>query len=273
MELQGKKTTYCTAQLTRGTVREVLEYRTLLWTLTLSELRNRYKGSVLGFLWTFMNPLLMLVVYSIVFSTIMRINIPHYPVFLFVGLLAWNMFASSVQSSAGVVLRQAGLVKKIYFPRHILPMAVVGGSLINLLLSYSILIPFMLINGFKPQIRWLEVPLFIAIEALMAAGISFIISGATVYLRDLEHIISIVIMAWFYVTPVLYSITMVHNPYSLLIKANPVSGCIIALQDILYFGTPLHWKVTLYSAIVAVMVFICGWGAFTRLSIRFAEEV
>lgn len=252
---------------------EVFRFRYLLWSFMLSELRTRYKGSVLGFLWTFVNPLLTLLVYSIVFSTVLRIKMADYASFLLVGLLSWNMFASAIQSSAGVVLRQAGLVKKVYFPRQLLPLAVVGSNLLNFVFSCCILLPFLVIRGHAPGVNWLWLFPLTLTEAIMAAGFSFFASAINVYLRDVEHILSIILMLWFYVTPIVYSPYMIPHRLLQLFKLNPVSGCIFGFQSVLYFQTPLHWKLELYSSIVAMWVFLSGWYVFTKMSARFAEEI
>ncbi|MCL6444268.1 MAG: ABC transporter permease [Alicyclobacillus sp.] len=245
----------------------------MLWTMVMSELRTRYKGSVLGFLWTFLNPLLLLVVYSVVFSTIMRINLPHYAAFLMIGLLSWNMFATTVQSASGVVIRQASLVKKIYFPRQILPLAVVGGSVINFGLSLTILLPFIVLSGYRPNAMWLVIIPVVLLEAVLTAGFSMLLAAVTVFLRDLEHILGILLMALFYLTPVVYPMQMVPPVYRELIKLNPMTGYVVSLHSILYSHTPLHWKLCIYSAVFAMVAFFVGWAVFDRLGRRFAEEV
>jgi len=254
-------------------LRELIEYRYLWFELTLSELRTRYKGSVLGFLWAFANPLLTLIVYSIVFSNVMRIRMPHYSAFLFIGILSWNMFASAVQASAGVVVRQAGLVKKIYFPRQVLPLAVVGGSVMNFLFSCVILLPFLVAEGYYPTISWLWLIPLTFCEAVMAAGFALLVSAVNVYLRDLEHVLSIVLMLWFYITPIVYTPSMIPDRLSEFFKLNPLSGCILGFQSVLYFHSPLHWKLGLYSMSFAVVVFVVGWLVFSWLNKRFAEEI
>lgn len=256
-----------------GALRELIQYRYLWFELTLSELRTRYKGSVLGFLWAFANPLLTLIVYSIVFSNVMRIRIPHYSAFLLIGILSWNMFASAVQASAGVVVRQAGLVKKIYFPRQVLPLAVVGGSVMNYLFSCVILLPFLVAEGYYPTISWLWLIPLTLCEAVMAAGFALLVSAANVYLRDVEHVLSIVLMLWFYITPIVYTPSMIPGRLSEFFKLNPLSGCILGFQSVLYYHSPLHWKLELYSMSFAVVVFVIGWFVFSWLSKRFAEEI
>lgn len=254
-------------------LREVIKYRSMLYSLIMSELRTRYRASVLGFLWTFINPLLMLIVYSIVFSIIMRINMNHYSVFLFIGLLGWNMFATAVQSSSGVIIRQSSMVNKIYFPREILPLSVVGGSVFNYILSLVVLIPVLFLYGYWPTWLWLFFPLILLVGALMTAGFSLIFSALNVYFRDFEHMLGIFIMLWFYLTPIVYPISLIPKGYVNLIKLNPVVSVVLSLQDIFYYHQPLRWRLFLYGSIFAVIIFITGWKLFDRLSRRFAEEV
>lgn len=252
---------------------EIYQYRAMFWGLVTSDLRTRYKGSVLGFLWTFLNPLLMLVVYSLVFSTIMRVSMPHYPAFLFIGLLAWNLFATSVQSAVGVINRQGSMVKKIYFPREILPLAIVVSSAINYIFSLAILVPFLIISGLEPSWTWLFVPLILVVECIAAAGFALLFSSINVYLRDVEHVLGIFLMAWFYVTPVVYSLKMIPQKYIELFKINPVADFVVSFQDALYYHQMLRWKLFLYGIVISVAVLYFGWKVFNRLSRRFAEEV
>lgn len=259
--------------MVRSRIAEIVEYRSMLWSLILSELRTRYKGSILGFLWTFVNPLLMLVIYSLVFSFIMRVSIKHYSAFLFIGILAWNMFASSVQGSASVIVNRSSLVKKIYFPRAILPMSVVGGALVNYLLSFAILIPFLLLSGIRPTFSWSFVPLILLFETFLALGLSLLCASLNVYFRDLEHMLGIFLMAWFYLTPVVYTYTIIPNNLLLVFKSNPMSGILIMLQDVLFYGHSVRWKLFVYTAVISILVLYLGWAVFERLNRRLAEEV
>ena len=252
---------------------EVYAYRSMLWSMIVSDLRTRYKGSVLGFLWTFMNPLLLLLVYMLVFSTVMRIKLTNYAVYLFIGLLAWNVFANSVQSASSVIVRQASMVKKIYFPRAILPLAIVGGSVMNYLFSLAILIPLLLLFGYYPSFSWLWLVVILLIETLFTAGVALIVSSVNVYFRDVEHVLSIFMMMWFYITPVVYPITMVPHRLGQLFKLNPMTDLIYSFQSIFYYQQPMHWKLFVYAIFVSIIVFVIGWRVFQRLSRRFAEEV
>jgi lipopolysaccharide transport system permease protein len=254
-------------------LKEIISFRAMLWSLIVSELRTRYKGSFLGFLWTFVNPILMLVVYSTVFATVLRFNIPHYTAFLFIGLLSWNLFATSVQSSTNVIVRQSSLIKKIYFPREILPLSVVGGSLINYLLSLAILLPFLWFDGLHFTRVSIYFPLIVIIELFFTTGLSLLLAAINVYLRDTEHMLGIILMAWFYVTPVFYSMNMIPLQYRRIYDYNPMSDITLFFQDIFYYHTQPESITVLMCAIASLVVFIAGWYVFDYLSKRFAEEV
>jgi ABC-2 type transport system permease protein len=253
--------------------REIYQYRGMLWGMVSSDLRTRYKGSVFGFLWTFLNPLLMLLVYGMVFKTVMRVSLPHYLVFLFIGLLGWNLFATSILSAVSVINRQSSIIKKIYFPREILPISIVLASTINYLLSLVILLPFLIFSGLYPNWDWVFLPIILLFEVIFSIGLSLFFSAINVFLRDVEHILGIVVMAWFYMTPIVYSLSMIPKGYVQLFKINPVVGFIVSYQDILYYHLPPRWKLFLYSAIISLMVLAFGWMVFRRLNRRFAEEV
>ena len=245
----------------------------MLWGMISSDLRTRYKGSIFGFLWTFLNPLLMLLVYGMVFKTVMRVSLPNYLLFLFIGLLGWNMFANSVIASVGVINRQSSIVKKIYFPREILPISIVLASAINYLLSLVILIPFLILTGYYPTLNWLYWPLILLVEIVFTIGLSLLFSAINVFLRDVEHMLGIVMMAWFYLTPIVYTMVMIPQKYLNYFKLNPIAGIIASYQSILYYQLPPRWKIFLYSIVISFAVLVIGWLVFRKLNKRFAEEV
>jgi ABC-2 type transport system permease protein len=203
----------------------------------------------------------------------MKVTMPHYALYMFIGLLAWNLFATGVQSSSSVIVRQASLVKKIYFPREILPLSVVGGSVINYILSLVILIPFLLLSGYMPTLFWLYIPVILLMEALFTSGMSLLLSSVTVYLRDIEHMLGIALMLWFYLTPVVYSTTMLSPRLAELFKLNPVADVVLSFQSALYYKEDPHWKLFLFGFVISTFVLLLGWFVFVRLNRRFAEEV
>lgn len=255
------------------TIREIYQYREMLKNMVAKELRQRYKGSILGFLWTFLNPLMMLAVYSIVFSTVMKINLKNYSFFLFVGLLPWNFFSTSVLISAGSVVQNSNLIKKIYFPREVLPMAVSITGLINFLLSLLILIPAMLFFKVKLTVALVALPVIIILELVMVLGFTLLVSSLNLYFRDLEHILGVSMMAWFYLTPIIFPIEMIPKRFLWLVNLNPVAPLILAYQNILYYGAFPKWHTLGFALLFSVALLIIGMLTFRHLKRNFAEEI
>ena len=188
-------------------LKELYEYREMIFSLVRKDLRGRYKGSVLGFLWTFINPLLQLVVYTIVFSVIMRASYEQYYLFLFVALVPWMFFSSSVTDGASSILREKDMVKKIYFPREVLPIATVTSAFVNMILTFIVVFGVVIIAGRGIHIHaMLCLPIVMIVEYILCLGIALIVSSITVYLRDLQYILGIFVMALQYLTPVMYGV-------------------------------------------------------------------
>ena len=175
------------------TIHELYEYRTMIGSMIRRDLRGRYKGSALGFAWTFLNPLLQLAVYTLVFSMIMRAGIKDYYLFLFVALIPWIFFSTSVSAGASCIMAQKDIVKKIYFPREVLPISHVTCQLVNMLLSMVVVLAVLLLSGKGISFKAiLYLPPVIVAEYLLALSITMIVSAVTVYLRDLEHVLVII---------------------------------------------------------------------------------
>lgn len=255
-------------------LKEIYNYRTMIASLIQRDLRGRYKGSVLGFAWTFLNPLLQLVVYTAVFSTIMRAGIEDYYLFLFVALIPWIFFSASLTGGASCIWSQKELVKKIYFPREVLPIAHVTCQLVNMLFSFVIVFAALLISGRGINLAVLPylIPV-ILVEYLLALGIAFISSSLTVYFRDLEHILVNIAMAWQFLSPVMYSVDMVPEKLQGIFMMNPMSSVIIAYRDILYYHQAPHMKTLVTAVCLGVGLLVIGWFLFGRLEKHFAEEL
>lgn len=257
-----------------NTLKELYQYRTMISSLIKRDLRGRYKGSVLGFAWTFLNPLLQLGVYTLVFSRIMRAGISDYYLFLFVALIPWLFFSTSVSAGAGCVLAQKEMVKKIYFPREVLPIAHVTCSLVNMLLTFIVVFAVLLISGKGVNpIALLYLPIVILAEYILAISLTMIVSGLTVYLRDLEHIMAIVTMAWQFLTPVMYSIDMVPEDLLPIFNLNPMTPIIVAYRDILYYKQVPKLQTLVHGFLFSVVLLIIGWNLFGHLKKHFAEEM
>lgn len=245
----------------------------MLKNLVKKDLRTRYKGSVLGFLWTFVNPLLQLVVFTIVFSTVMRINIDKFYMFLFVALLPWIFFSTSVQVSAGTIIANKDLVKKIYFPKAVLPLSVVTSGLMNLLFSFVIVFIVLIISKIGITINIIYLPLVIFVEYLITLGISLLVSSLNVYFRDLEHILGVLLMGWFYFTPIIYPVEMIPKSYLKLFFLNPITPIIISFRDILYYGKAPDFVMLGLTLLIGLFTVIFGYNVFKILQKNFAEEI
>jgi ABC-2 type transport system permease protein len=254
-------------------LKELWGYRQMIASLVRKELRTRYKGSILGFLWTFINPLLQLLVYSVVFSVIMRIDIDNYAMYLFVGLVPWIFCATSITTGSVSVIGSAGLVQKIYFPRIVLPIVSVCSNFMNMLYSFIIVVAALILTG--TGISWYicYLPIIMVIEFVFVLGLAFVFSALTVFLRDLEHLLGIITMVWFYLTPILYSIDMIPDNFKAIAYANPMTSIIIFYRNILFDQVMPQFSTLITTVIFAVVLVVVGYFLFQKLQKRFAEEL
>ena len=254
--------------------KELFLYRSMISNLVRKDLRGRYKGSVLGFLWTFINPLFQLIVYTIVFATILRSDIDKYYLFLFVALIPWIFFSTCLTGAATCFLGQSAIVTKIYFPREVLPISFVTSAFVNML--YCFIIVFIVVAfsgvGFVLEaLIWL--PIVMAIEYILGLGIALISSSITVYFRDLEHILGILSLAWMYMTPIMYSSDVVPKAYQFYFNLNPMTPIISAYRDILYYGRVPEALALIQAFSFGMMLLMAGIMTFGQLKRRFAEEL
>jgi len=254
-------------------LKEIYAYRELLANLVAKELRSRYKGSVLGFFWTFFNPLLMLVVYTVLFSYVMRAGIEKYAMFLFVALLPWNYLANSVLQGAACLVQNSSLIKKVYFPREVLPLSVVLTNMVNYLLSLFILIPALLIFKVRLTAALAAFPAVLLAQTLLVASLALLVSAANVYFRDLEHITGVLLTVWFFLSPVLYPVDMVPEGARKFFVLNPATPIVEAYRDIFFKGTWPDWGgLAGVAGACAVLLAVCWW-VFDRLQRGVAEEI
>jgi len=253
-------------------LKELYDYREMIVALVHRDLKGRYKGSVLGFAWTFVNPLLQLCVYTLVFSVIMRNGIEDYYLFLFVTLVPWIFFSTSVSAGSTCIRSQGGMLTKIYFPREVIPISFVTSQFVNMALSLIVVFVVLLLSprGLNP-IALLYLPLVMIIEYIMALGMTMIISALTVYFRDLEYLMNVVTMAWQFLTPVMYGIDSVPEKLRFVFNLNPMSSVMIAYRDILYYGQAPDLKTLIVAVIFGIVVMLVGVKVFGRLKKHFAE--
>lgn len=254
--------------------KNLYEYREMIRSLIKRDLKGRYKNSVLGFLWTFLNPLFQLIIYTFVFSVIMPMNIENYYIHLFVALVPWIFTSSCMTGGSRVILDQQDMVKKIYFPREILPISFTTSQFINMLLSMLVILAVVLATGHGVNMAaLLFLPLVMIVQYLFCLGIVMICSGITVYLRDMEMILGIVSFAWMYLTPVIYSENMVPEKYRTLYYLNPMTPIIVAYRKILYYKEIPEVLQLLQVGLAGIAGVAAGTFIFRKLQRRFVEEL
>ncbi len=246
----------------------------MIFSLVKKDLRGRYKGSVLGFMWTFINPLLQLCIYTVVFSTIMRMGIDKFYMFLFVALVPWLFFNACLGGGATSVIGNKDLVKKIYFPRLVLPISYVTSCFVNMLLTFIVIFAVIAVTGFGVNVvALLFLPIIMLVEYVLALGISFISSACTVYFRDLEHILGIVGMAWMYLTPVVYPAEMVPEKFRFFFYLNPMTPIVQAYRDILYYKQIPQLSTLGLATGFGVFFVVFGYFLFNKMQKGFIEEL
>jgi ABC-type polysaccharide/polyol phosphate export permease len=257
----------------------LLRYRGLIESLVARELKARYRGSVLGFFWSFVNPLLLLVVYSVVFKYILPPNfrdVSNYSLFMFCGILPWTWFTSSLLESSGVLISSGNLIKKVLFPAEILPIVTVLANMIHFALGLPILALFLIY--FRAPITPLELlwfPVTMLVQLIFTLGCALVLSALTVHFRDIRDILGHLLTIWFFATPVIYPYKQLAGTrLETLLDFNPMSHLIITYQEILYFRGPVghaFWLLVLGG--ISVVFFLFGYFVFDRLRDTFAEEV
>jgi ABC-type polysaccharide/polyol phosphate export permease len=264
--------------------------RELLDNLVRKELKVRYKESVFGFLWSLVTPLLMTAVFSLVFSYFLRIPVDDFAAYFLAGFLVWQFFANSVNASVGAIVSNGSLIRKVYFPRELLPLSLVISQGVHFLLALAAVAPFFAVwRG----LNWFTLPavlLGLVLLTLFTAGVSMLFAAANVRFRDLQELVQVIFLAWFYLTPVIYPLYFVTNnaPQFLdFVKANPMFWFVQLFHRALY-GVPQasdpenlqslgpvwpEWQILVACTVLAVVTFVVGYALFTRLAVSFAKEV
>jgi lipopolysaccharide transport system permease protein len=258
----------------RRTFAGLHQYRHLLSNLVWKDLKLKYRGSVIGFLWSLANPILMAIVYTIAFTKILGLRSEGFVLYLMLGLLAWTFFASSASMSTGAIADNGGLVKSVWFPRAILPTATVLFNLAQYLLSVLVIVPLMLAwYRIAPAPPMLLFPIVVALQLVFTIGIALMLATGAAFLRDIRHLVEIAITMLFWLTPIVYDVRGLPDPYRYLILATPMSPYVAAYQDIFYFQRwpdPSIWAAAIGYAGLALAI---GLWLIVRYEDHFAEQV
>ncbi len=253
---------------------ELFQYRALLWALTTRELKARYRGSALGVVWTLLNPTLLMLVYALLFSVYMRVEMEHYTYFMFVGLLPWIWFSTAVAGGATSVCDRRDLLTKVRFPPQVLPTTVVLHHAINFIISLPLLVGLMVISGVMPSGWVLLLPLLWLIQLAFTLGLSYLVAAATVVFRDLQQIVANLLTLVFFLTPVLYASSFIPEKYrALAIYANPMAALVTSYHDVLYYHRAPDPLAVLSATVAAVSLLAIGSAFFERQREDFAELV
>jgi ABC-type polysaccharide/polyol phosphate export permease len=218
-------------------LQECITYRSLIKNLVLKDLKLKYRGSVLGVIWSLLRPLMLIAVYTIAFKFVVRIKMDNYAFFLLVGLLPWNFFSGAAMASTEAVIGNGDLIKKVYFPRETLPIATVLFNFAQYLLALVVFIPIFFFMGAFP-LSWAVLLFFplLALHLLFTVGAALCLSALTSSFRDVAHLTEVGLVLFFWVTPIIYSITMVPPQYQVLMKLSPLASFAVGYQDILFWG-------------------------------------
>ena len=253
--------------------KNLYNYRELLKTSVKKEIRGKYKNSFLGVLWSFLNPLLQILVYAIVFPLILKNNEENYVIFLCCGLIPWTFFSTAITRAAFTMIENGNIIKKVYFPREILPISIATSEAINFLISTIIIIAFVLIYGVGVTQFILYYPIIFIVQYILILGISFIVSSITVYVRDLQHLIGVALQLLFYATPIVYNANTIPENFKWILNLNPMTYVINAYRDIFYNQVAPDVKSLLIVAGIMIAICIVGYMIFNKLQKGFAEEL
>ena len=252
---------------------ELYHYRELLKTNVQKEIRGKYKGSFLGVLWSFLNPLLMVLVYAIVFPYLMRVQQEHYLIYLITGIIPWIFFTTVVTSGCNCVWINGGIIKKVYFPRSILPISVVCAGLVNFLISCIVILLFLIFGGVGLSFNIIWVIPLALIQSLFSLGLLFILSAINVYVRDIEYIVQFFINLLFYATPIIYNVEMLPDKFRQLLMFNPMAHFINQYRNIFYYKAMPDFLSMLFMLCLSIIMLVIGYCIFKKLEKGFAEEV
>ena len=253
--------------------REIYAYRELIWALALKELRVRYKRSVLGFFWALLNPALLMLVLTLVFGTLMRIGVPHYSVFLLSVLLPWTFFSQALAYSVESIVGNGGLLKQVRVAKLVFPVAALVSNIINFLLSLIPLLLLIAVLRFPFHWTWIYLPIPMLGLFLFTLGVAFFFATINVFYRDVSHIVQILLTAWFYLSPIIYSMDFVPAKYHWILRLNPLLYILNGFRLSIYYGLLPSWKSVAMSLACGLISLVVGLSVFRRYERSFVYYI
>jgi ABC-2 type transport system permease protein len=257
-----------------GSLAALVQYRELIRNLVFKDLKLKYRGSVFGFLWSLLNPMVMMTVYLIVFRYLMPIRGAGFVFLLLLGILSWTFFASSASMGAGSIVDNAGLLKTVHFPRAVLPISSVLFNLAQYLLTILAFLPFMLlVYRMPPPPALLLFPVFVLLQLAMTMGVALALAAGVAFFRDIRHLLDIALMVMFWTTPIIYDYETIPAAWQKVVLLSPMSPFVLAYQQIAYYGRVPDRDVWLVAIAYAAVAFVGGFALFTRVQHEFVEQV
>lgn len=254
-------------------LKELYRYRNLIWNLSVSEFKLRYKNSVLGYFWSLLEPLLMLTVLYLVFSNLMRVQVEYYQLFLLFGIILWNFFSRSTGIGMFSIVGKPGMVKKIYFPRDIFVISSCITALLMSLFESVVFVIFMIVFRVPVSPTLIYLPFILVMLFVFSLGVSMTLSALNVYFRDMQFIWDVFMQAAFFGTPILYTLDMFPESLRTIALLNPMARIIISARNTVIYSTPATTEDMVFIGVSALFFLLLGYAVFKRLEPGFAEEI
>ena len=254
-------------------IRELYDYKSMVHNLVKRDIRGRYKGSLLGMLWNFILPLMQIIVYVLVFTIIFKQNIEHYYAYLIVGMIPWIMFSDSISCGSGSVIDNAQLITKISFPRAVIPISIVLSKMVNFLISLVIVFIVLIVGGHGISLPALSaLPLAVICLFFFSLGLALILAAVNVFMRDVQYLITVLLMMWIWLTPIMYVQNFIDNAFfQQILSLNPMTYIIELFQDAMYWKILPELSVALISIVESVVMLGIGMYIYSKYSPDFAE--
>jgi ABC-2 type transport system permease protein len=254
-------------------IKGIWEFKYLIYNLVLRDLKVKYKGSTLGFLWSLLNPLLMIVVYTVAFKYVLKIKVPNFPIFLFSALLPWNFLSAALSMGVTSITENSNLVKKVYFPREVLPLSITLVNLFHFCLSFLVLIPALLFFKIVPGFSFLFLVVIVFFQTLFVLGLTLMASALNVYYKDVKHFLEVMLNLWFWLTPIIWPLDLVPEKLQDYVYLNPFTAFVQAYRDIILYNRFPKPLILTILVVTGILVFLLGALIFQKKQRRFAEEI
>lgn len=252
---------------------EIFNYGDLIKNLVSRDFKTRYKRSYLGILWSLLNPLLIIIVYTLAFDYILKIRVRNFPMFFMCAYLPWSYLSASLSTSLTSLSDSGYLIKAIYFPREILPLSIILSSLLHFLITFIFVFPILMIYGYFLQWSILSLPVIILLQSLFIFGLCLFLSSIHVFFRDIRYILDVILTIWFWLTPVVYPISLIPEQFLFFYKLNPMTIFVTAYREVLLDGglpVPQYWIAILIATSASLLL---GYYPFLKIRKRLAEEI